>query len=296
MKWIIQNEHDGMMIRDYLRIVHGFSRRILIMVKEAGGIKVNDIPQTVRYYLKKGDLLQITFPKESIGLHMKAEEMDISIVYEDEAVLVVDKPAGIATIPSLNHPTGTVANGILGYYVKHNIPYTVHVVTRLDRDTSGLLLIAKNRYSHSLMAKSQKEGKVKRRYKAIVEGSMERMTGTINAPIDRKENSIIERTVRETGKRAVTHFQVEKWLTSHTYVNIQLETGRTHQIRVHFSYLNHPLAGDDLYGGTKRDINRQALHCSMLSFEHPFTKKVIDLDSPLPDDMAGFIENFNQMN
>lgn len=285
MKWMINSEHVGMTIRDYLMEYHRFSRRILIAVKLEGKILINGIPQTVRYSLREGDLLEISFPKEQVGEYMVKEEMDLSIVYEDDSVIVVDKPAGIATIPSLHHPTGTVANGILGYYEKHNIPYTVHVVTRLDRDTSGLLLIAKHRYSHSLLSTAQKAGKIKRRYKALVEGDLKQDSGTIDAPIDRKEGSIIERTVKETGKRAVTHFKVEKRLPLHTLVNIQLETGRTHQIRVHFSHINHPLAGDDLYGGKTDYIKRHALHCYKLAFEHPFTKEYIQLESSLPGDM-----------
>ncbi|MFD1169110.1 RluA family pseudouridine synthase [Oceanobacillus caeni] len=285
MKWMINSEHVGMMIRDYLKEYQRFSRRILTAVKLEGKILINGIPQTVRYSLKEGDLLEISFPKEQVGEYMVKDEMDLSIVYEDDSVIVVDKPAGIATIPSLHHPTGTVANGILGYYEKHNIPYTIHVVTRLDRDTSGLLLIAKHRYSHSLLSTAQKAGKIKRRYKALVEGDLMKDSGTINAPIDRKEGSIIERMVKETGKRAVTHFKVEKRLPLHTLVNIQLETGRTHQIRVHFSHINHPLAGDDLYGGKTDYIKRHALHCYKLAFEHPFTKEYIQLESNLPSDM-----------
>ncbi|MBU8790770.1 RluA family pseudouridine synthase [Oceanobacillus caeni] len=285
MKWMINSEHVGMMIRDYLKEYQRFSRRILTAVKLEGKILINGIPQTVRYSLKEGDLLEISFPKEQVGEYMVKDEMDLSIVYEDDSVIVVDKPAGIATIPSLHHPTGTVANGILGYYEKHNIPYTIHVVTRLDRDTSGLLLIAKHRYSHSLLSTAQKAGKIKRRYKALVEGDLMKDSGTINAPIDRKEGSIIERMVKETGKRAVTHFKVEKRLPLHTLVNIQLETGKTHQIRVHFSHINHPLAGDDLYGGKTDYIKRHALHCYKLAFEHPFTKEYIQLESNLPSDM-----------
>jgi 23S rRNA pseudouridine1911/1915/1917 synthase len=287
MKCMIHSEHVGMTIRDYLKETHRFSKRILIAVKQEGKILINNIPQTVRYVLREGDILEISFPKEQIGEFMVKEEMDLSIVYEDDSVIVVDKPPGIATIPSLHHPTGTVANGVLGYYEKHHIPYTVHVVTRLDRDTSGLLLIAKHRYSHSLLAAAQKEGKIKRNYRALVEGNLQEDSGTIDAPIDRKEDSIIERTVKETGKRAITHFKVEKRLPLHTLVNVQLETGRTHQIRVHFSHINHPLAGDDLYGGKTDVMKRHALHCHKLAFEHPFTKEYIQLESNLPGDMKG---------
>lgn len=290
MKWTINELHGGMLIRDYLQELNGFSRRLLKDVKFDGGeITVNNIPQTVRYQLMVGDLLEVQFPPEKIGPSMHPENIDLPIVYEDDSIIVIDKPTGMATIPSFNHPMGTVANGVLGYYVKRKIPYTIHVVTRLDRDTSGLVLIAKHRYSHSLLAASQAAGKVERKYLAMIEGQLDVTEGTIDAPIDRKEGSIIERAVKETGKSAVTHYKEIKSSQGHSLLEIELETGRTHQIRVHFSYIGHPLAGDDLYGGSKNEIERQALHCCELCFVHPFTGKVIRLKSPLPTDIQQII-------
>ncbi len=275
-----------MLIRDYLQQVHGFSRRILKAVKLDGGqILVNGVHQTVRYRLTAYEVLTIQFPPEEIGTFMEPEAIPLSIVYEDDAVMVIDKQAGVATIPSLHHPTGTVANGLLAHYAKHNIPYTIHIVTRLDRDTSGLLLVAKHRYSHSILATQQKSRQIKRKYRAIVEGHLSQKTGTIDTPIDRKEGSIIERTVVPSGKRAVTHYEVVDESTSNSMVNVVLETGRTHQIRVHFAHLGYPLAGDDLYGGSLNRIKRQALHCYEISFEHPITKEVLHFQSAIPDDM-----------
>lgn len=289
MKWTIDSDWKGMTIRDYLKEVQQFSRRILVAVKQEGSILVNGVPQTVRYVLQENDQLEVKFPEEEIGPSMIREDMDLSLLYEDDAVLVVDKPAGMATIPSLHQPTGTLANGILGYYERKQIPYTFHVVTRLDKDTSGLVLIAKHRYSHSLLSTQQKQGTIERTYQAIVEGHLEQKEGTIDAPIDRKEGSIIERAVVATGKKAVTHFQVNEYLVDHTLVEIELETGRTHQIRVHFSHINHPLAGDDLYGGKNLHMKRQALHCSNLKFEQPFTKEIIQIESALPNDLETFL-------
>ena len=285
MRWKIEKQYEGLKIRDYLRKVHGLSRRILISVKNEGKIIVNGSEVLVNTPVKEGDLLEISFPKEQVATYMKAENMPLNIVYEDDTLLVIEKVAGMATIPSRNHPSGTVANGVLAYYALKEIPFTIHVVTRLDRDTSGLVLIAKHRYSHSLLSKSQKLGKVKRIYRAIVEGNLEQERGIIDLPIGRKENSIIERQVSESGKRAITNYKTIKHYPSHTFVEIDLETGRTHQIRVHFSHIGHPLAGDDLYGGSKMNIKRQALHCYKLRFEHPFTKEIIELESKLPADM-----------
>lgn len=283
MKWMITQEHNSISIHDYLRSVHNFSRRILKNVKEApGNIRVNGINQTVRFTLSAGDQLEVTFPPENIGLGLVPENIALSIVYEDDDVIVIDKPAGVATIPSFKHVNGTIANAVLGHYQKNHIPYTVHVVTRLDRDTSGLLLIAKHQYSHSLLAKDQQARHVTRNYCAVVEGTLQQKEGTIDVNIGRKEGSIIERTVVETGKRAITHYRVEQESSRYTLVAIKLDTGRTHQIRVHFSHIGHSLAGDDLYGGSTGDIERQALHCQALTFIHPFRKKVMQFQSAPP--------------
>lgn len=290
MEWVIQKEHEGMLIRDFLQDIHSFSRRIVVAIKfEGGKILVNDHPETVRFRLSAGDRLMIKFPKEKKGYYMSPEDMSLDVVYEDEAIIVINKQAGVATIPSPHQPTGTIANGLLGYYEKKGISYTVHVVTRLDRDTSGLLLIAKHRYSHSLLAQSQVNGQVKRSYKAIVEGQLNHKKGTINANIGRKEGSIIERAVIETGRKAITHYEMIFEVPNYSFVNVKLETGRTHQIRVHFAHIGHPLMGDDLYGGTQNEMNRQALHCDYISFIHPTSKEEMSFSAKVPDDMQKII-------
>lgn len=286
MRWIIQSQTDGKLLREFLRNDQDFSRRLLkSLIYEGGKILVNGKPENLRYRLKSGDIVSVEFAMEVKGTFMQAENIPLDIVYEDDAIMVINKQPGIATIPSIIHQTGTLANGILYYYETHNIPYTVHVVTRLDRDTSGLLLIAKHRLSHSILSSSQKQGKVKRKYLGLVEGVFKEKQGIIDANIARKDGSIIERTVREDGQRAITHYQVVHETESHSLLAVQLETGRTHQIRVHFSHVGHPLAGDDLYGGKITLINRQALHCSELSFEHPKTKEWMTYRAPLPEDM-----------
>lgn len=294
MKWKIEKEHAGLNIRDYLRQVHGFSRRILIAVKKnTQGIMVNGNPKTVRYHLRTGDVLEVHFPKEDKSDHMQAEPLALDIVYEDDAVIVLNKSPQMATLPSRHHPTGTVANGLLYYYNQKGITSTIHVVTRLDRQTSGLLLIAKDRYSHSILSTSQKEGKVSRKYTALVEGNVRPAEGTINAPIDRAEDSIIKRTVKESGKQAITHFKVLQQLKGYTLVEAELETGRTHQIRVHFSHIGHPLAGDDLYGAKSSGFSRHALHCMELGFIHPLTKEEIVIRKQLPTDMKQWISTLH---
>ncbi|EQB35207.1 hypothetical protein M948_19090 [Virgibacillus sp. CM-4] len=292
MEWTIKKAHEGMLIREFLREEQGFSRRIVKSIKFDGGrIMVNGKTQTVRYSLVAGDKLTVIFPEEQHGDHMQPEQLDLAIMYEDADIIVINKAAGMAVIPSLHHPTGTVANGLLAHYSKQDIHFTIHIVTRLDRDTSGLMLVAKHRYSHSILAESQKMGEVKRHYQAIVQGKMEQKKGTINKPIGRKPGSIIEREIRMDGKSAITHYLVEKQADAFALADVRLETGRTHQIRVHFSGIGHPLCGDTLYGGSKQFIDRQALHCYQLSFNHPITKEPFYFSANMPADMAAIMQN-----
>ena len=279
------------MIRDYLRSIHSFSRSMITAIKfDGGAIYVNGKEKRVRYELIAGDVLMIQFPPEIKGNYMYPEDLPLEIVYEDDDLIIINKEAGMAVTPSPIHQTGTVANGLLAYYELNHIPYTVHVVTRLDRDTTGLMLIAKHRYSHSLLATSQMEQKIERHYHAIVQGKLITEKGLIQTPIGRKENSIIERMVRTDGRAALTYYEVIEEKQGNSLVKIKLGTGRTHQIRVHFSHLGHPLVGDQLYGGSSEMMNRHALHCSGISFEHPLTKKLISMHSSIPRDMKKLFE------
>lgn len=297
MKWMINKREEGMNIRDYLQQVRGLSRRILISVKkETGGILLNGQEATVRKQLQAGDELAIKLPEEQVSKWLFPQDIALSIVYEDEAVIVINKPPGMATLPSPKYKSGTVANALLGHYEKTGNPNTIHVVTRLDRDTSGLILIAKDRLSHSLLAKSQKQFEIGRKYITIVHGRIEEERGKIDAPIGRKKDSIVERMVTSEGKRAVTHYEVLQRWQDHSLVEAELETGRTHQIRVHFSHINHPLIGDDLYGGKTDLLTYQALHCCELTFTHPYSNEVHVLRAEPPEAFLRVKEELSQLN
>ncbi|MFC4403261.1 RluA family pseudouridine synthase [Gracilibacillus xinjiangensis] len=287
MKWIISKHHENLLLREYLIEVRGFSKRTLATVKHKGGkILVNDVPKTVRYVLAESDMVEVIFPPEKRSEFMVPEKIPLSIIFEDDDVLVINKPPNMATIPSLHHPHNTLANAVLFHYDQQRLPYTVHVVTRLDRDTSGLLLIAKHRHSHAIMFREQQSGNVNRKYQAVVAGKPEPAEGKISKPIARAPNSILKRMVDPKGQEAITNYRVlEKW-GSYSLVKIQLETGRTHQIRVHMTDIGHPLAGDSLYGGNLEYINRQALHCTDLAFYHPMTKERMSFSLPLAADIA----------
>ncbi|MBB5325540.1 23S rRNA pseudouridine1911/1915/1917 synthase [Anoxybacillus tepidamans] len=290
LRWTIAEQDDGKLVRDFLK-EQQISRTALTDIKFHGGtIEVDGNPVTVRHCLRHGETLIVHFPPEERSSDMKAERLPLDIVYEDEYVLVVNKPPYMSTIPSREHPNGTLANALLHHYDEQKLPSTVHIVTRLDRDTSGLVLVAKHRHVHHLLTEWQKRGGVKRKYEAICHGVVNEEKGTIDAPIGRKGDSIIEREVREDGQRAVTHFRVLTRFDRYTHVELELETGRTHQIRVHLAYLGHPLLGDELYGGSRDLIARQALHSKEISFFHPFHQQTYQFSSPLPADMMQLIE------
>ncbi|MDQ0268715.1 RluA family pseudouridine synthase [Cytobacillus purgationiresistens] len=283
--WVISENMKGMTIKQFLK-ENDISKTALTDIKFSGGfIKVNQVKENVRYALKHGDVLEIGFPEEKPSNAIMGEDIPLHIIYEDDYVLVVNKPAAMNTIPSREHPTGSLANAMIHYYEKINLSATVHIVTRLDRYTSGLVLIAKHRHIHHLLSKLQQQNGVHRIYEAFAEGTISRNEGIVEQPIARKPTSIIEREVNEAGKYACTHYQVIERTNAFSVVRLKLETGRTHQIRVHLAHMGHPLMGDDLYGGQVNRIKRQALHCIKLSFYHPVLHQTIELEQPLPEDM-----------
>lgn len=276
---------QGKLLREFLK-ENEISKSALTDIKFKGGfISVNDQEVNVRYALKTADRIIIEFPPEVSSEGLKGEEIPLSIVYEDDYLLVVNKPPGMNTIPSREHPYGSLANGLIGYYKNKGISATTHIVTRLDRDTSGLVLIAKHSHVHHLFSRQQRLGGVKRSYEAFAEGRVMQDEGMIEAPIARKPDSIIEREVHPDGQYACTLFSVKKRFERFTHMNIRLKTGRTHQIRVHMSSIGHPLLGDTLYGGNKGLIQRQALHCKELLFFHPFSHREMHFTANLPTDM-----------
>lgn len=285
IKWIIDQNNAGKLIKDFLK-EEEISRTALTDIKFKGGsILVNGEEVNVRYKLKQDELLIVIFPPEYPSEGVKGEKIPLKILFEDDYLLVLNKPAGMSTIPSREHPSGSLANALVGYYDQIGLSATSHIVTRLDRDTSGIVLVAKHRHVHHLFSKDQQSGKVKRTYEAFAKGIVVSDCGMVDQPIGRKEDSIIEREVRADGQYACTHFKVIERHAVFTHIELQLETGRTHQIRVHMSFLGHPLLGDDLYGGERVLIDRQALHCKQINFIHPFLGREMTFTAPLPVDM-----------
>ncbi|MFG6496374.1 RluA family pseudouridine synthase [Fictibacillus sp. UD] len=285
--WTVEEKEAPVLLRDYLKTKQ-ISKAALTDIKFHGGaLFVNKDEVTVRTLLKSGDEVTVCFPPETKSESMEAEDISINIEFEDEHFLVVNKLAGMPTIPSLYQPKGSLAAAVLFYYQEKGIPGTFHAVNRLDKDTSGIVLIAKHRFAHSLMSKQQINKSIKRGYIAFVHGKIKNQEGTIDAPIGRNPDSIIERMVREDGQHSITHYEKIDYLPDHDFsvVRLKLETGRTHQIRVHMASIGHPLLGDDLYGGSLDLINRQALHSERTIFTHPFTGEQIKLEVSCPTDM-----------
>lgn len=293
----ITMEDEGHTMKDYLRKKKSLSRKLLVRMKHEKSIFLNGQFTYLDHVLKAGDTVTFVMPEEE-SENIIPQEIPIVIVYEDEDIMVVNKPFHQCVHPTLLHPDGTLANGVVYYWKNQGFNRKFRAVNRLDRDTSGLLIIAKNQFAHQQLAIVQRKHEIQRTYEAVVHGRVEQDQGTISAPIGRKSESLVEREVREDGQEAVTHFKVIQRFQGSTYLQLHLETGRTHQIRVHMSYLKHPLIGDDLYGGSRDQIGRQALHARFISFPHPRTGTMMSFESPLPDDVSQLIRvlNGNEMN
>lgn len=295
LQYHIEEPYIGMTIGQFLKD-QGYSNPILVHLKKTSeGILLNGVWAYVNQKLSQGDILSIQMIEETPSEHIPPTPIDLEafqeiIVYEDDDILLIDKPAGLPVHPSLGHYEDTLANYCAYYFGQKPAlgAFVFRCVNRLDRDTSGLVLIAKNMLSSAILSTSQHRHDIKRTYLAIATGQTPK-EGTINAPIARKENSIIERCVNfNTGETAVTHYEQLACLpiddTCFSLLKIQLETGRTHQIRVHMQHIGHPLPGDFLYQPDMRYIQRQALHSYILEFTHPITKQVLSFKKRPPKD------------
>lgn len=267
------------------------SDRLITKLKKANKIYLNSLPTYTKKSVTVGDTVSVLIDFEEDNSNIVASNIPLNIIYEDDYLLVLNKPANIAIHPSILHFDNSLSNGVKFYFDKLGLKKKIRIVNRLDRNTSGIVILAKNEYIQECLIKQMKTNEFKKEYLAIAKGILESKSGTLNFPIARKEGSIIERTVSSDGDSAITHYDVVKEFNNLSLVHIVLETGRTHQIRVHFSYIGHPILGDTLYGSPSELINRQALHSYKLTFIHPVTKKVVSLEAPLPNDIKNIINN-----
>ena len=259
----------------------GISSGFIKSVKFGEGFFVDAQPVHTNYRLQPGQTVSFALPPEPPTSVQPEENIPLHIVYEDDFVLALDKPTGIAVHPTFNYPGGTLANGWVAELHRRGQTGVFRPVNRIDKDTSGLVLCAKNAFAAPMLAET-----AEKRYYAIVQGELPLGPGVVDAPIGRQGESIIGRCVCQEGKPSRTEYTVLAAGAGHSLVRCRPVTGRTHQIRVHFAYLGHPLAGDDLYGGSREKMARQALHCGRMEFVHPVKREPVRLECPLPPDFC----------
>lgn len=285
LEYIISSDTNPVTVLDFLK-QEGFSRHILSSMKNSSGncIVLNGERGFGRSVLKEGDRLVVTVPEVESGENIIRTEMDLDILYEDEDILMINKPAGMPVHPSMGNYENTLANGIAWYFSQKGEDFVYRCINRLDRDTTGALILAKNPLSAAVLSVQMKRRQIRRTYLALVDGVLPE-SGVVDAPIARMEGSVITREVNfETGESAVTHYERLAVGRYYSLAELHLETGRTHQIRVHMKYIGHPLPGDYLYHPDYRRIQRQPLHSFQLEFTHPITKEPMLFTAPVPED------------
>ena len=282
----IVKDNKYMAIKDVLRQYFDMSQRFIRKLKVNKKITLNGNISFFDQKLNINDIIEININFNDNETSVVPTQIDLNIIYEDDALLVINKQPKMTVHPSPNHFSTSLSNGVKFYYNNKGINSKIHLVNRLDKDTSGLVIFAKNEYIQETLVKQMKTKDFYKEYYAIVEGNLEKHSGVINAPIARKNGSIIEREVNPNGEIAITHYTVLEHLDSdNTLVKFVLETGRTHQIRVHSKHIGHSILGDTLYGTKSELITRQALHSYITKFTHPITKKEIEFMAPIPNDI-----------
>jgi 23S rRNA pseudouridine1911/1915/1917 synthase len=289
----VEENYEGRTIREFLKEDLELSSRLIRSASKEERVLINNIPVRMRHILHTGDEVAVKLQRVE-SQNIAPEKMDIDIVYEDSEIIVVNKQPNTVVHPNSTYTTGTLANGVLYYFQESKQNCIVRLVSRLDMDTSGLIIIAKNQFAHMALSKQMEKNQLEKRYLAIVHGHLENREGTINEPIYRnEEGDIVKRVVDQRGQASITHYKVLESFAGGDLVECKLETGRTHQIRVHLNHLGHPIYGDSLYGHGLEEkglIERQALHAYGLDFMSPKTKESLSLRAKMPEDMKNLLD------
>lgn len=289
LEYIIKETDNYINLKDLLKNHFEISDRLLIKLKHSQKLFINNVSVPVNAPLNSNDIVSVFVDFVENNSNIVPTKMDLNIVYEDDSLLIVDKPSGIPVHPSQDHFKDSLSNGVKFYFDKIGLQKMIRPVNRIDKDTSGLVVFAKNEYIQECLVKQMKSKQFVKEYIAICNRVFENLSGTINAPIARKANSIIERCVDKNGDTAITHYEILESSNSYSVVKCILETGRTHQIRVHMAYIGHPLLGDTLYGVTSPLIGRQALHAYKIKFVHPINKNSLEFSAQIPADFEKLI-------
>ena len=285
----ISDEHEGLTVEEYLKKILAYSGRKIQKLIRQKGILLNKKSVYLQKKVTSGDLLRVLiFEDQSYGV--LAETGIIDILYEDADIIILNKPTNMLVHPTGQTFEGTLANYLAGYFQQSGEVLTIRPLHRLDRDTTGCILFAKNAQTQSLLEQQLHNGDFKRCYYALVNGNIEPPCGTINHPIGKHLSKPNRRAVNPAGEQAVTHYKMIKSFQDMSLLELNLETGKTHQIRVHLAHIGHPIIGDRMYGKSSPLITRQALHAKKISFIHPTDKKEITVHSPFPRDMERMIE------
>lgn len=284
----ITQKEEGLTVLNFLRN-NGFSRHILTSMKtDKKALTLNGQRAGGHTVLKEDDHLHVQLLETASCEGIIPVSMPLSILYEDEDIIVINKAADIPVHPSIGNYTNTLANGVAAYFQQKECLCPFRCINRLDRDTSGALILAKNALSAAILSSEMRSRQIRRTYLAVVEG-LTPQSGTISAPIGRKDGSVMERHIDfEHGDPAVTHYERLATVKGFSLVELHLETGRTHQIRVHMGYIGHPLPADYLYNPVYNHFARQPLHSFQLDFIHPLTRKEMCITAPVPDDLSDF--------
>lgn len=293
LEYIVKETDTPTRIDKFLsQIDEELSRSTIKKLIDENKVLINDAGCKASYKVKIGDFIQIT-ELDLTDSEIVPTEMKLDIIYEDDDVLVINKPSGLVVHPAPGHYKDTLVNGLM-YHIKSlsnvNGEARPGIIHRIDKDTSGLLMVAKNNYAHLKLSEELKNHKTKREYIALVDGVIKNKRGKINAPIGRSKNNRLKMDVISSGKDAVTHFEVIENFEDKTLIKCILETGRTHQIRVHLAYINHPVVGDFIYGHASVNEFGQFLHAKTLGFTHPRTNEVLVFDSELPKEFKELLD------
>ena len=289
IKYINKDNYNT--INDVLINEFQFSSRLMSKLIKNKKIYLNNSFCDTRKSINYNDEIVVDLSGKENNSNIVATNMDLDIIYEDDWFLVVNKQPGIAVHPSSLHYSDSLSNGVKFYFDKIGLKKKIRVVNRLDYNTSGIVVFAKCEYIHEQFSKQMMQHIFQKEYLCIINGFLDNSYGIIDLPIDRKQGSIIERCIDKNGQKSITHYEVLKTFSDYSLVKCILETGRTHQIRVHFSAIGHPLLGDTLYGIASDLINRQALHSNKIDLIHPITKEHLSFESLLPNDMKKLVLN-----
>lgn len=285
---ISYTNEEEMTLKEVLLDKLNFSVRSLSKMKREKSVLVNGIYKKPSLKVSCGDLIEVKIDEEKANF--EPQDLNLQIIYDDFDIIMVNKPPFMVVHPTKSHYDNTIANGISYYIEKHKENVKIRFVNRLDMNTSGLVIVAKNAYAHHTLSTSMSENKVEKTYITVVNGIIDEDEGTINEPIYRPDEDSIKRVIDERGQASITHYKVVERLKNATVLEVKLETGRTHQIRVHMAHIGHGIIGDELYGYVDENlINRQALHAYSLEFEQPRTKEILKFKTDIPKDMQELI-------